>query len=241
MVQGTSAAMELQSHDLVLIAQGMIILVLSIAVHEFGHAIVATWLGDDTPSRQGRVTLNPVAHADPLGTLILPLVSMILMVQAGRPPGIGFGWGKPVEHNARNINRKIGMQTGQALIAIAGPSMNLMLGSLLAGLHVALVKYGVVDPGKPISDAILMASSVNFFLLFFNLLPIPPLDGGWVLQWATPYKYRRYIDHYNVYAPFVFMAVVFIPQLRFLFQWPADQVAQFMYHSFGSIFGVRIV
>jgi Zn-dependent protease len=132
------------------------------------------------------------------------------------------------------------MSTGQALIAVAGPSMNLMLGTILALLHVILLAQRVVVAHTPISDALMMASEVNFFLLFFNLLPIPPLDGGWVLQWVTPYKYRRYIDHYNVYAPFVFMAVVFIPQLRFLFQWPADQVSHFMYHSFGSIFGYPI-
>ena len=228
------------SHNIQLIAQGMIILVLSIAVHEFGHAIVATWLGDDTPGRQGRVTLNPMAHADPMGTLILPLVSMVFMVQAGQAPGIGFGWGKPVEHNARNLTRKIRMAAGQALIAIAGPSMNLIFGTVLAGIHVVLIAQHVIDPGKPLSDALFMASSVNFMLLFFNLLPVPPLDGGWVLHWVTPYKYRRHIDHYQVYAPFVFMAVVFIPQLRFLFQWPADQVQHFVYRTFGSLFGVPV-
>ena len=230
--------MNFQSHDLLLIAQGLIILVLSIAVHEFGHAIVATMLGDDTPSRQGRVTLNPVAHADPMGTLLLPLVSMVFMVQAGQPPGIGFGWGKPVQHNARNLTRKIRMATGQALIAIAGPSMNLIFGTVLAGLHVGLVRFQVIDPNQPISDALAMASGVNFMLLFFNLLPIPPRDGGWVLQWAAPYKYRKQIDHYQIYAPFVFMAVVFIPQLRFLFQWPAQHLQAQVYHLFIMIFGV---
>lgn len=230
--------MQIQSHDVLLIVQGLIILVLSICVHEFGHAIVATWLGDDTPSRQGRVTLNPVAHADPMGTLILPLVSMVLMVQAGQPPGIGFGWGKPVEHNARNLSRKLRMATGQALIAIAGPSMNLLFGTFLAALHVALVRFQVIDPSKPISDAIFMASSVNFMLLFFNLLPVPPLDGGWVLQWATPYKYRRQIDHYQVYAPFVFMAIVFIPQLRFLFVWPATHLRDQIYTLWAAVFGL---
>ena len=228
------------SHNIQLIVQGMIILILSIAVHEFGHAIVATWLGDDTPRRQGRVTLNPMAHADPMGTLILPLVSMVFMVQAGQPPGIGFGWGKPVEHSARNLTRKIRMAAGQALIAIAGPSMNLLFGTVLAGIHVALLAHHVIDPGQPLSDALLMASTVNFMLLFFNLLPVPPLDGGWVLTWATPYKYRRHIEHYQVYAPFVFMAVVFIPQLRFLFQWPADHLAHSVYRTFGSLFGVPI-
>ena len=229
--------MQIQSHDVLLIVQGLIILVLSVCVHEFGHAIVATWLGDDTPGRQGRVTLNPMAHADPMGTLILPLATMVVALQAGQPPGIGFGWGKPVEHNARNITRKIRMVTGQALIALAGPSMNLLFGTLLAGIHVALLHYGVIDVSKPLSDALAMASGVNFMLLFFNLLPVPPLDGGWILHWATPYKYRRYVDHYQVYAPFVFMAVVFIPQLRFLFTWPASHLQAQAYHLFLAIFG----
>ena len=231
--------MELQSHNVLEIAQGMIILILSIAVHEFGHAIVATWLGDDTPTRQGRVTLNPVAHADPLGTLILPLVTMIIRVQAGQPPGIGFGWGKPVEHNSRNLTRRIPMATSQALIAIAGPSMNLLLGTLLAGVHVALVKYQVISPASQMSIGILFAATVNFTLLFFNLLPVPPLDGGWVLTWATPYKYRRHLEHYQVYAPFVFMAVLFIPQLRLLFTWPAEHLMGYVYQMFAAIFGYR--
>jgi Zn-dependent protease len=225
--------MQIQSHDVLLIVQGLIILVLSVCVHEFGHAIVATWLGDDTPSRQGRVTLNPMAHADPIGTL----ATMVVSVQAGMPPGIGFGWGKPVEHNARNITRKIRMVTGQALIAFAGPTMNLLFGTLLAGLHVALLHYGVIDPSTQLSKALLMASGVNFLLLFFNLLPVPPLDGGWVLHWATPYKYRRYVDHYQVYAPFVFMAVVFIPQLQFLFTWPAGHLQAQVYRLFFAILG----
>jgi Zn-dependent protease len=231
--------MELQSHDVLQIAQGMIILILSIAVHEFGHAIVATWLGDDTPTRQGRVTLNPLAHADPLGTLILPLVTMIIRVQAGQPPGIGFGWGKPVEHNARNITRKLRMSTGQALIAIAGPAMNLLLGTVLVGAHVALVKFGAIAPASELSQGIAFAALVNFTLLFFNLLPVPPLDGGWVLTWATPYKYRRHLEHYQVYAPFVFMAVLFIPQLRLLFTWPASHLFEYVYQAFAAIFGYR--
>lgn len=239
MVQGVFARlMQVDSNNILLIVQGLIILVLSVCVHEFGHAIVATWLGDDTPSRQGRVTLNPMAHADPLGTLILPLVSMVLMVQAGQPPGIGFGWGKPVEHNARNLSRKIRMVAGQALIALAGPMMNLLFGTVIAGVHVALVHYQVIEPGQRLSEALFMASTVNFILLFFNLLPVPPLDGGWILTWVTPYKYRRHLEHYQVYAPFVFMAVVFIPQLRFLFTWPAGQVQEHVYLLFGKIFGM---
>jgi Zn-dependent protease len=181
-----------------------------------------------------------MAHADPMGTLILPLASMVLMVQAGQPPGIGFGWGKPVEHNARNITRKIRMVAGQALIALAGPMMNLLLGILVTFVHVLLVAQHVIEPRSGLSEALALASTVNFMLLFFNLLPVPPLDGGWILQWVTPYKYRRHLEHYQVYAPFVFMAVVFIPQLRFLFQWPAEHLYNFFLHTFASLFGLRV-
>jgi Zn-dependent protease len=228
----------LQSHDLLLMAQGLIILVLSVAVHEFGHAIVGHWLGDDTPSRQGRVTLNPAAHADPLGTLILPVVSMILMVQAGQPPGVGFGWGKPVQTQPRNYTRKVRMAAGQAMVAVAGPMMNLLFGTLTAILYAALLKWNVIDGQKPIAEALNLVVTVNFTLLFFNLLPVPPLDGGWILEWATPYKYRRHLEHYQVYAPFVFMAVIMISPLRFLFQWPAGQLQDHVYGLLRVVFGL---
>jgi Zn-dependent protease len=228
----------LQSHDLLLIAQGLIILVLSVAVHEFGHAIVGHWLGDDTPSRQGRVTLNPAAHADPLGTLILPVVAMILSVQAGQPPGVGFGWGKPVQTQPRNYTRKVRMATGQALVALAGPMMNLVLGTVVAVIFAALLKWHVIDGSKPIAEALNMVVTVNYTLLFFNLLPVPPLDGGWILEWATPYKYRRHLEHYQVYAPFVFMAVVMISPLRFLFQWPASFLQDHVYQLLRMVFGL---
>ena len=123
--------MDIKPHDVLWIVQGMIILVLSIAVHEFGHAIVADLLGDDTPRRQGRVTLNPAAHADPMGTLILPLATMIWSAAHGGFAGAGFGWGRPVEHNPRNLTRKFRMATGQLMIALAGPMMNILFGTLI--------------------------------------------------------------------------------------------------------------
>ena len=126
--------MDIQPNDALLIARGLIVLVISIAVHEFGHAWVADRLGDDTPARQGRVTLNPVAHADPIGTLLMPLGAMLWAASAHQFIGAGFGWGKPVQSQPRNYTRKLRMATGQALVAIAGPLMNVLLGTLLV-LH----------------------------------------------------------------------------------------------------------
>jgi len=230
--------MDLKPHDILWIVQGMIILVLSIAVHEFGHAIVADLLGDDTPRRQGRVTLNPAAHADPMGTLILPLATMIWSAAHGGFAGAGFGWGRPVEHNPRNLTRKLRVATGQLLIAIAGPMMNILFGTTIVMIHVLLIKFGVVQGASQLSQALTFAAGLNYLLFFFNLLPVPPLDGGWVLEWFTPYRFRRHLEHYQVYAPFVFMAVVFIPQLQFLFVTPAHFVTGHVYQLFIGLFGL---
>src|ERR1700749_3101591 len=108
----------------------VIVLVISVAVHEFGHAIMADRLGDDTPRRQGRVTLNPLAHADPIGTFLLPIVGSVFAAGAGF--GGGFGWGKPVQWQPARVDRKWKMSTAQILVAIAGPSMNILLGTVLA-------------------------------------------------------------------------------------------------------------
>src|SRR5207237_6444207 len=96
-------------------------LIISVAFHEFGHAIMADLLGDDTPRRQGRVTLNPLAHADPIGTLLLPLIGGLYL------HGAGFGWGKPVQWQPSRINRKWRMATANILVSLAGPMMNVLL------------------------------------------------------------------------------------------------------------------
>src|SRR5580692_5066519 len=106
---------------------GVFTLLVSVAFHEFGHAAMADMLGDDTPRRQGRVTLNPLAHADPIGTLLLPLVGGAMRAAGGIG---GFGWGRPVQWQPNKVNRKWKMSTASILVAIAGPGMNLLLGTL---------------------------------------------------------------------------------------------------------------
>src|SRR5665647_1729339 len=120
----------------------LFVLLISVALHEFGHAIMADKLGDDTPRRQGRVTLNPLAHADPIGTFLLPLLGGLHGAAGGR--GGGFGWGKPVQWNPARINRKWRMSTATILVATAGPGMNFVLALVTAIVGTILVEKGVI-------------------------------------------------------------------------------------------------
>jgi Zn-dependent protease len=211
--------------------------VASIALHEFGHAIVATKLGDDTPKRQGRVTLNPLAHADPIGTLVLPLMGLLFT----NGQGLGFGWGKPVETQPRNYTRKLTMVTGQAFVALAGPMMNVFLGTVVAAVHLGLLAGGVIDFDHAINRALFFAVGLNFTLFFFNLIPVPPLDGGWIIQRFIPYKHRPAWERISTYAPFFLLAILMIPPLRLIFQVPAEFCMETVYKGFAAIFSVPIV
>src|SRR3954454_1885054 len=131
----------------------VMILIASVAFHEFGHAIMADRLGDDTPRRQGRVTLNPLAHADPIGTLLLPIVGSVYAAAGG---GLGgFGWGRPVQWNPTRILRKWSMATARILVAIAGPAMNIVLALLVSTLHTILLWKGVVTITSDVSQILL--------------------------------------------------------------------------------------
>jgi Zn-dependent protease len=194
-------------------------LVISVAVHEFGHAYMAHRLGDDTPSRQGRVTLNPIAHADPIGTLLLPLMGGLYGAAGGG--GGGFGWGKPVQWQPSRIRRSIRMATAQILVAIAGPFMNVVLAVVLAIIQVVLTAQGVLALGGDVHTVFSFAILTNFILFFFNLLPVPPLDGGHVAQSFMPYRYRAQFDSFARFGPFVIIAIAMIPVLRQAFVVPA--------------------
>lgn len=136
------------------------------APHEFAHAWAATRLGDDTPRLQGRLTLNPLAHIDWLGTAILPALTSLL--------GFGFlGWGKPVMTNPAKLR---GGLNGLALVALAGPGSNIALAILLGGI----ARFAA--PGYPPGAEIAVrATLLSLYLALFNLLPVPPLDGSKLL------------------------------------------------------------
>jgi Zn-dependent protease len=215
--------MDLSPETLRMVVVSLITLILSICVHEFGHAFVADKLGDRLPRSQGRVTLNPMAHADPIGTLALP--TMFLLLSGGT--SMGFGWGKPVQINPLSFTRKIRMKTGHLLVALAGPAMNILFGVVISLVLLILVKTNVIAYGHPIYLPLLNAVLLNFILAVFNLLPAPPLDGGAVLAGLLPDRAQPAFREYSKYSIFVLFAIIAIPQLRVIISWPAMKLFHF--------------
>lgn len=223
--------MNISPEDIRQVVIYVFVLLVSVAFHEFGHAIMADRLGDDTPRRQGRVTLNPIAHADPIGTLLLPIVGGIYAVSGG---GVGgFGWGKPVQWQPSRVNRKWHMSTAKILVALAGPSMNVMLAVLIAGVHTILLTQGVISFSGAVSNILFFAVGTNFILFFFNLVPAPPLDGGHVAEGFMPYKHRSKFEQYARFGPFIVLAIVMISPLAQIFVVPARFCARQLYGLMG--------
>ncbi len=221
--------MDLSPEALKLVVGKLITLILSVAVHEFGHAIVADKLGDRLPRQQGRVTLNPFAHADPIGTLALP--GVVLLASGGA--STGFGWGRPVQTQPMAYTRRFSMRTGHMFVALAGPMMNLFFGLFLALVLFILVQTGVFTVAAVLTEGTLAsmlgdAVRLNFVLMFFNLLPTPPLDGGAVVEGLLPTRYQRHYHEYAKYGIFLAAAVIMIPTLSAIFMWPANQLYIFV-------------
>jgi Zn-dependent protease len=211
----------------------VLVLLVSVAFHEFGHAIMAYKLGDDTPSRQGRVTLNPLAHADPIGTLLLPLVGSLYGGHGG-----GFGWGKPVQWQPHRVTRKVSMAMAKILVAVAGPAMNILLAVIVTVVHVLLLSQHVIAADSQLNKILLFVVTTNFLLFFFNLLPVPPLDGGHVAQSFVPYRHRDKFESFARYSPFIVLAFMMIPRMQVVFVVPARFVTQHTYSLFAHLFGI---
>lgn len=169
--------------------------VLAITVHEFAHAFVADRLGDPTPSREGRLTLNPLAHLDPLGTILIFIA--------------GFGWGKPVNVNPRYLPWG---SRGMALVAVAGPLANLALAWLFAlPLRTGAVSF---SPGHSsflpsLGELYITIIFINILLAVFNLIPLAPLDGSKVLQGFLPPPYDYKFARLQQYGPLILLAIIF--------------------------------
>jgi Zn-dependent protease len=177
-------------------------LVVLLTFHEFGHAWTALKCGDDTARLQGRVSLNPLVHIDPIGTVLLPLV-MILIPGAGR---FLVGWAKPVPVNPYNLRNP---KTDDILVTLAGPGMNLLLAVVLMGM----ARVGLMMHSISLAAVLVQTAQLSLLLCFFNLIPIPPLDGSQVVRSLSGMSYEVYhsIARYGI---FILILVLQIRQVR---------------------------
>jgi Zn-dependent protease len=171
-----------------IIAYAVIILV-CLPIHEFGHAWVATRLGDTLALREGRVTLNPMAHIDPIGALLLAVAS--------------FGWAKPVPFSPSNLRKAPSISVGIVLVSIAGITMNL----LMAAIFALPLRFDLVQNATVLNICYLIVY-INLFLAVFNLIPVPPLDGSKILAELLPYRYRYVMDWLERYGIFVLILLI---------------------------------
>lgn len=188
--------------DGLLLFIGLIVL---LTFHEFGHAWTAMKCGDDTAKLQGRVSLNPIVHIDPIGTVIIPLAMIFLSMSGSGLGAFLVGWAKPVPvnpHNLRNPRRD------DILVTLAGPGMNLLLAVVL----IILAKVGVMAGSRGMAELTLGMAHLSLLLCFFNLIPIPPLDGSQVLRVVTGMSYETFYQ----FARYGFIILIIALQVPFV-------------------------
>ena len=189
---------------------------IAITFHEFAHAIVAYKLGDDTPRMEGRISLNPLSHIDPIGFIMLLFA--------------GFGWGKPVHVNPRNYNRDITIEKADAIVSIAGPAINLILAFIFTLIYFAIYKFaGAIiytsTIGYIVMQMIMGIITINIGLGIFNLIPLPPLDGSKVIKPFLSYNLKTWFENREGIFYVIFIAlwitgiagIIISPIIEFIF------------------------
>ncbi len=221
-------------------------LIAAVVLHEYAHGWVANYYGDDTARSQGRLTLNPLPHIDRFGTIIVPLLCLLA------PGGFLFGWAKPVPVNPRRLRNP---RKDMALVAVAGPAMNFVL-AIISGILLSVLLS--IDPTlqanwppqpdlEPRRDLLgmfllpLVAMSlfsiiINTLLFAFNLLPIPPLDGGRILTSLLPYRSALILSRMEPYGMFIILGLFFLDSRVPIISTFIGTIFQFMTSDILSVF-----
>lgn len=191
------------------LALSIVILLFSVILHEVMHGLVALWNGDHTAESAGRLTLNPIPHIDPIGTILLPFIFIVLPLLTGVHPGFFIGWAKPVPINPlsfRDIKR------GELFVSLAGIGANFGLAIIGAiGYHLTS------GMGNGLLTGIFQFSvGINLMLGVFNLLPIPPLDGSKVLLALLPYEQARQYEKLSNYGFLLLILLLYLGILNFI-------------------------
>lgn len=202
----------------------LVVILLSMTLHEAMHAFMGNWLGDDTAKNEGRLTLNPIKHIDPFLTIILPIALAIV----GAPI---FGGAKPVPFNPYNVRWG---EYGAALVGLAGPLTNFVL-SFVA--FAALVAFGM--PQGALGNFLELAVVVNLGFFIFNMIPVPPLDGSRVIYALAPDPVRRGMEFIEQYG-LILVFVVVMAGSSYIGQFILS-AQQAILSVYGAIFGVQVV
>lgn len=233
-----SAGMSLFSEQGALIAFVISIpgILIAITFHEFAHAFAADKLGDDTPRRQGRLSLNPFTHLDLFGTIMLVFA--------------GFGWGKPVEINPRNFNRDISLNKAEAIVAAAGPIMNFIVAILFEIVLCLMIKFvpdlyvvggdifATSEMWRVVAQIVMSIISINIGLGVFNLIPLPPLDGSKILSGFLPYNARNWLDSHSQIFELIFIALWIVGILSLIISPLISIINNGITNLFLSMFGL---
>lgn len=199
----------------------IIVLILSVIVHEVAHGFAANALGDPTAKLQGRLTLNPLPHIDPVGSVLIPAI--LVLTNAG----MLFGWAKPVPYNPYNLRNQ---RWGEAIVGVAGIAVNLFLAIVFA----LIARYSFTAGMAEFASLAVIISWVNLFLGLFNLIPFPPLDGFTVLRGILPLTYSLQLRSVEERLGGFTALIIFLVVFSYVFAEPFFRFAQWV---FGFLIG----
>ncbi|MDW7535608.1 MAG: site-2 protease family protein [Candidatus Nitrotoga sp.] len=208
------------------VAIAAIPVVFAITLHEAAHGYVARYFGDMTAYQQGRISLNPVRHIDPVGTVLLPLLTLWM-------GGILFGWAKPVPVNFSALNRP---KQDMLWVALAGPAANLFMALLWGALAKLAVTLPLPDSyfAEPLFEMAKIGIRINVVLMVLNMLPLPPLDGGRVAVSLLPYKQASVLAKIEPYGMFILIFLAISPVLGWILMSPISGLL----HLINTLFGL---